>query len=183
MENLKIFFSSLSALFAIVPGVAVLITNLGVPEPEMKNLFAGVVEALGCISLALVILNRSYFKKKKPGSLTVIIIWSSLTFFISLLLYIFLFNYCVIDHALYGRVYFPLFETEQLHSKIKEAGGRYGFVEKYLGDGSRMIIMQTAYNSRIFTTIILLFVYQLALTSLVLTFGIAGVRTTQFRKQ
>jgi hypothetical protein len=58
----------------------------------------------------------------------------------------------------------------------------YEFVEKYLGDCSRMIITRTARNSRILTTVILLFVYQLTLTSLVIAFGIGGVKAVQTQK-
>lgn len=176
---MKAFFLALSAIFAAVPGITVLLSSLGVPDSDDKTLFCAVIEATGCATVALVYINRRYFKKMNIHRINKSVISLVAVFSISVILYISLFKNCVIDHEDYSRVYFPLVYGSALKKEIKEAGNRIKFIEKWEGDGANQHIELNARNYLILTTVVFLVIYQLIFTSLAAAFSLLAVRETK----
>ncbi len=178
---MKAFFLALSGIFAAIPGLSVLLTSVGVPDPDDKVLFTAVIEVLGCAALGLILLNRQYFAALDKRKLTRLIISCFILFLISLVLYVVLFKICVITHNGNTPVYFPLLFNDALTQEVAEYGGKMGFIEHWLGDGSNMLISKLASTQLLITTILFMFIYQLVFTSLAAGFGMLGV--TQEKKE
>jgi hypothetical protein len=104
--------------------------GIGVP-PSYGQLFGGVVEAVGVLGVLLVWVNRLRVRGLKPEVITRIAVGLVGTFVVSTVLYLFLFQLCVIDHPEYGSFYFPLWPTGELAWMIRETGGRFEAIHRY----------------------------------------------------
>lgn len=174
MKIIKNTLLFVSGLIAIIPGFMILKTSIGVPSPELENLFFGVVEATGCLSVLLLLLNKEKIKAKTSGGQSKYSLLFFLLFILGLASYVYIFNSCVIETP-FSKGFFPLFLTDNLSQEIGEAGGKVEFVEKWMTDGSKNIIQKTAGISLTITIIIFLFIYTLTLTSLISSFVIASL--------
>ncbi len=175
------FFKSLSGVFAALPGVAILLSSLGVPNPEDKLIFGGIIEAIGCGTLGLIYINRNFLCEQalKKISLWVIICFTSFLFCI--IVYIILYSISVKEYEDFSRVYFPLFPSKELQNEINAAGGKFEFVEKWFGDGANKQIQKLSATQLIITNIIFLVIYQFIFTTLTIGFGLLGIREAKMK--
>jgi hypothetical protein len=173
---MKKFFQSLSGVFAALPGVAILISSLGVPDPGYKILFGGIIEALGCGILGLVYFNRNYFLHQNIARVSKWVVLSFTAFFIFMIFYIIIYQVCVKNYEDYSQVYFPLFTSDQLSNEINSLGGKLQFVQKWGGDGVKMRIERFSGRELIITNVIFLVLYQFIFSFVTLAFALLGIR-------
>ncbi len=92
-------FKTISGIFAVIPGLGVLLSGLAV-LPGKKLLFAGAVEAICCLCILALYLNREKIQAMAPARITRLLIGSVAVFVLSLSLYIFLYGTAVFeDHG------------------------------------------------------------------------------------
>lgn len=173
---MKKIFTSLSGVFAALPGVSILLSSLGVPDPDDKMLFGGIIEAIGCGVLGLIFLNKTFFLRKSLKAINIWVVLSFFLFLVSIIGYVTIYKLCVIEHQEFSRVFFPLFSSNALSEKINAEGGKLAFIEKWYGDGANKQIQKLASIQMIKTNIVFLLVYQFVFTSLTIGFGMLGVR-------
>src|SRR5664279_3951764 len=88
MNKIKSIFATAAGVFAIIPGLTVLVSNIGVPPNTSKFIFSGTLESLGIFTLLVLWLNKDHFNKYSKRAITRIGILSIFTFLISLAAYI-----------------------------------------------------------------------------------------------
>jgi hypothetical protein len=148
--------------------------GIGVP-PSYGQLFGGVVEAVGVLGVLLVWVNRLRVRGLKPEVITRMAVGLVGTFVVSTVLYLFLFQLCVIDHPEYGSFYFPLWPTGELAWMIRETGGRFEAIHRYGLFPVERAILNTPAALITATTVVLLVIYQAIFTSLAVCFAIVGI--------
>src|SRR5579872_592638 len=94
---MKTLFKSLAAVFATLPGVGVLATGLGVPpQVGMTLIFAGVIEALGVVTLLLVMINQDRIRRWSKFQITTTTSVIGVVSLVVLVAYISCYFYCVV---------------------------------------------------------------------------------------
>ena len=175
----KIFYTA-TALLGTIPGLTVLVANLGVP-PGQKPLFGGVVEACGVFTLLTLWLYRKRLRQVAKFRMVRWTICSFLGFMVLLAVFLFMKDKCLIvstkpHYAKYGTVYFPLWLNGNLRKKVVNEGSRVAIVDKY---GPQVIdekIGKECSDARSITTIFLLAIFSGVFTLLTLAFGLFGFR-------
>ena len=170
---MKKLFLAASGLFAAIPGIAVIGKGIGTP-PNYEILFGGVIEAFGTLSLLVLWANRNKLKKIKTPRITKLVIRLGVLSFISLIIYIGLFKYCVISHPTHDTAYFPLWTSGELAKYVERTGGRWAALERYGIYPIESAIQKMPPYAIIITTALLLFMYQMIFTSLTVAFGLLG---------
>lgn len=173
---MKKFFLTATGLFAVVPGLGIILKGLGTP-PGYAFIFGGIIEALGALSLILLYTNRKAIKKLRPARITKTAIRLCVVSAVSLLMYIALFSFCVVGDPIRHYVYYPIWTAGEVAEMIDTAGGRYkalqdnGFTAVYRG------IREMPYYPLAIsiTSAVLLFFYQAIFTSLAVAFGLIGI--------
>jgi hypothetical protein len=171
MKKAKTVLIFVSGLLAVIPGFLVLKTSLGVPSEYLQNLFFAVLEASGCISILLIYSNKNNIitKTKDKKSKYALLLFCG--FFIGIIIYLTLYNYCVIETP-FSKGFLPLILSDELSKEIALAGGKTQFIEQWMTDGTMNIIQKTSSIQLTFTIIVFLIVYILTLVSLVTSFTI-----------
>jgi hypothetical protein len=173
MNNIKKLFLAASALFAAVPGFAVMWKGIGTP-PDYAYLFGGVIEAFGSLSLIILWANKNKIKRLSTKRITKLAIRLGVLAFLFLVLYIFLYSYCVKAHPTHDTVFYPLWTSGRLAELVKRAGGRWEALDKYGFWPIYNGINAMPTYARVITVSILLFVYQAIFSTLSLAFGLVG---------
>jgi hypothetical protein len=119
-----------SGLFFSVPGLAAILKGLGAP-PGYQAVFGGFVEALGALSMVLLILRRDKLREMALGRATKTSLVLCASSLFSLLVYLFLFNFCIVTHPTHGTVFFPLWTSGHLSEIVSRAGSRYAALDRY----------------------------------------------------
>src|SRR5260221_11341881 len=114
MEKLKTLFTTVSGIFAVIPGITVLMSNLGVPPNTSKFLFAGTIESLGVLTLLLLWLNKEKIVSWSVYKITKLCVVSIIIFFISFVAYLFLFGWLVVPVDNTESLFFPLWSNGEL---------------------------------------------------------------------
>lgn len=171
---MKELLLSLSGIFGVLPGAAVIIIGLYTP-PGRKALFGGIIEALGCLTLLILLTNSGKLTKLGKKRATNIAVLFGIVFFLFLLVYISLASYSIKTIEGRGTAYYPLWTGPKLSDLVSRAGGRSAAIEKY---GIDEVIEKTEKPeiNLIITDIVLIFFYQGIFTSLTIAFGILGFR-------
>lgn len=172
---MKKLFLAASGLFATVPGLTILWKGIGTP-PGYIHLFGGLIEALGAISFITLWANQSKLKRIRPHRITRIAVLLCFGSFLSIVLYLGLFNFCVVGDPIRHTVYFPMWTSGEIAEMINASGSRYqtlqdnGFAAVYYK------IRQMPYYPLAITvtTGLLLFLYQAIFTTLTTAFGVLG---------
>lgn len=172
---MKKLFLTASAIFGAIPGLAIIISGLGSP-PEHKILFGGVIEAFGTLSLLILWLNKQSILRMTIRKVTKLAILFGVFSFISIIIYLTLFSYCVISIKDRDPVYYPIYTSGNIAEMIERAGSRRSAIERYGIDAVREAIDEMPGNPIAITTTLLLFVYQSIFTLLTLAFGFLGIR-------
>ena len=183
MKKLSAFFSLASAVFAVVPGVAVLLSNVGVPPNASKNLFAATIEALGVITLMILWVNKEWIKQRSLATITKMSVFSIIIFIVSLFSYIFLYGYLVVEVPESEPLFFPLWAEGELKTNLAKLGSRGELVNQWGRDDVYKVIQNTSTTQLLITTLILLFIYQLLFVSLTLSFGLLGIKSNSLEPE
>jgi len=176
MKNISSFLSIASGVFAVIPGIAILTSNVGVPPNSSKALFGGVIEALGVFTLMLLWLNRSWIKSSSIILINRLSLISIITFIICLFGYIFLYNYLVVEVVDSDSLFFPLWTNGELQEGILKYGSRYELIGEWGRDDVYKVIQSTSEIPLMVTTLLMLFIYQLIFVTLTFSFGLLGIK-------
>jgi|WetSurMetagenome_2_1015567.scaffolds.fasta_scaffold371903_1 hypothetical protein len=171
---MKKLFISASCVFGVIPGIAVIKSGLGAP-PGYDILFGGIIETLGALSILVLWLNKNRIIKIALHKKNKIVYILGILSFLFIINYLFIFNHCVIRDENRGTLYFPLWTSGELSEMIEKQGTRQNVIIKYGIDSVRDAINKMSDTALTFTTVILLFFYQLIFTSLTIVFGILGL--------
>lgn len=178
MKSLSVILSTASGVFAVVPGITVMISEVGVPPDSSKALFAGIIEALGVITLMLLWLNRKSIIRQSSKTVTKRAILGVVLFIISLFSYIFLYGILVEEVFKSTPVFFPLWENGELKELLSEYGSRSALIKEFGRDDIFELIQQSSKVPLLLTTILFLFIYQLIFVSLTFSFGLLAVKSS-----
>ncbi len=178
MKNLSKFFTAVSGVFAVLPGVGVLLSNIGVPPNISGALFGGVIEALGVLTLMLLWLNKDWIRNLSSRRVNIISLISIAGFIISLFSYLFLYNSLVLGNGISEPVYFPLWSNGELKDGLKMFKNGTELISQWGRDDVVTVIQSSSQNALLVTTIILLFIYQLIFVTLTFSFGLLGIRSS-----
>jgi lysylphosphatidylglycerol synthetase-like protein (DUF2156 family) len=177
MKNISLFLATAAGVFAALPGVAVLISNVGVPPNSSTALFSATIEALGVLTLMLLWLNRKNIQKRTEKNVTNLAIGGIVIFLISLFGYMFLYGYLVADVPNSNPLFFPLCPQGELKSDLAKLGDRYTLIKEFGRDDVAKLIQSSSATALLITTLLLLFIYQLVFVSLAFSFGILAIKT------
>jgi hypothetical protein len=180
VKKISEFLSIASGVFAVVPGLAILTSNVGVPPNSSKALFGGVIEALGVFTLLMLWLNKNWILNltiKRVNKLSFI---SIIVFIISLFGYIFLFSYLVVGVEKSESIFFPLWANGELETGLKQFGNRNELINQWGRDDVYKVIQSSSNVPLLLTTLIMLFLYQLTFVSLTFAFGLLGIKSSNY---
>src|SRR5229473_8121541 len=166
-------FLGISGAFGAVPGFAIMWKGIWTP-PDYGFLFGGAIEAFGSLALILLWMNRVKVKAVKPGKIVKSAIILGVASFIVLIVYLALFNLCVISHPTHHTVFFPLWTSGELGSLVTKAGGRWNALDRYGYFGVYSAVQNMPFYALPVTSAILLFFYQSIFTTLTIAFGLVG---------
>lgn len=170
-------FAAASAVFVAVPGLAVLLSGIGAP-PGYRLVFGGVIEACGAFAILVLWINRERLGQRPVATITRWAVGFLGLFLVLLILYLGLYNWCVVEHSVRGTVYYPLWTSGRLADWIGQYG-RLGVMNEYGIEDVRDEISNQPYAVRILTTIVLLCIYQGVFTALAIAFGWLGIVARQ----
>jgi len=176
MKKLSDVLTLASGVFGVIPGITILLTSVGVPPEQSRQLYGGVIEALGIISLLILWLNKSRIVKMTEKSITKWSLGFTGLFLFALLLYLFLFNYFVLQTGHSKPVFFPFWPQGDLQYNILKYGGRMEIIYKFGRDDVYNLIEQTSKVSLIITSLIFLLIYQAVFMAITLGFGLTSIK-------
>jgi lysylphosphatidylglycerol synthetase-like protein (DUF2156 family) len=179
MKRLSDFFSLASGVFAVIPGITVLISSLGVPPDVSKNLFAATIEALGVLTLLILWLNKKWIKSRSSAAITKMAIMAIVVFLVALFTYLFLYGYFVVEVPHSDPLFFPLWTQGELNSGLLKFNSREILIEEWGRDDVYKVIRSTSKTPLLITTLIFLFIYQLVFVSLTFSFGVLGIKSSK----
>jgi hypothetical protein len=131
LKKLSNFLSIASAVFAVIPGITVLLSNVGVPPNSSKALFGGVIEALGVVMLMMLWLNKNWIIKADIAKVNKLSFAAIVVFIVSLFSYIFLYNYLVVEVEGSDAVFFPLWTSGELKESLSKMGSREELINQW----------------------------------------------------
>ena len=126
------WFKWASNTFALLPGLAIIATNLGTPPGISHLLLGGVIEACGVFTLIFLKQREAFIKKKRYRVMQKSAVWCFVLFVICLIFYLSLFQVFVIYNVNYDRsILFPIWENAGLKDLIAKGTSRNGAIDGY----------------------------------------------------
>ena len=178
MKRISNYLSVASGVFAVIPGITVLTSNVGVPPNTSPALFGGIIEALGVFTLMLLWLNKGAVKKTSIKRINKLASFSILIFIVSIFTYIFLYNYLVLEVENSDSLFFPLWSSGELKTNLDKFGNRDELINQWGRDDVYKVIQSSSETPLLITTLIMLFIYQLTFLSLTFSFGLLGIKSS-----
>ena len=178
MKGLGEIYKAASAVFGILPGIAILLTNLGVPPDTSKLLFAGVIEALGVLTLLILWTNKEKISAISPSHITQYALWAGGLFLISLFCYLFLSGQYVVPVPFSNPLLFPIWPRGELMEGLAQYGSRSALIQNWGADDVRRVIQSSSSASLQLTSLVFLFNYLVLFISLTFAFGILGIKNS-----
>lgn len=179
MKQLSNIFTVASGVFGVLPGIAILLTNMGVPPNSSQKLFAATIEALGIMTLLLLWMNKDNIQRKTTKSFNSLTTVGITSFIFAFFAYMFLYGYLIEEVPNSMSLFFPLWEKGELKQGLKDLGSRTELVRQWGRDDVYEVINESSKVPLLITTLILLFVYQLVFVSLTFSFGLIGIRLSK----
>jgi hypothetical protein len=172
---MKKLFAAAAACFAAIPGLAVLLSETGVPPGQVK-LFGAVTETFGALAILVIWVNRKRIREMTPDRVTTIAIRVGVGALLALLAYIALYDLTVCKKPPRSPVYYPVLLSGAAARIVRDAGGRCSAVETYGSDEVREAIDKMPALALPATTGLLLVIFLTAFTGVATAFGLVGVR-------
>ncbi len=173
---------SASAAFGVMPGIGVILSEIGTPAGDAK-LFGGVTLAVGTLSIMALWIFEKQIRKVAPKRLLRWVVATAVLTFVSVCFYVGLFGQCVVKYnvqndqgaTLKGELFFPLFPGKELDELIETAHGRHDAIVMFT-PGEVAAAISKAPMARSATWVFMLFLYQAVANFLVVSLGLAAIR-------
>lgn len=178
MKNLGELYKATSVVFGLLPGITILITNLGVPPETSKLLFAGTIEAIGVLTLLILWTNKEKIRAIPNPKVTQIVIASAGMFLIALFLYLFLFGRYVVQVPHSDPLLFPMWPQGELIEGLNNYGSKYELIQNWGRDDVYRVIQSSSSVALQLTSLVFLFIFLIVFVSLTLAFGVLGIKNT-----
>jgi hypothetical protein len=182
MNKWKTILKAGSGVFATIPGLAVLLSNIGVPPDSSKYLFCGIIESFGVFTLLILRFNSGYFKSLSVKTINLLAIVSIVTFGLTLFFYLFLFNQYVVGYKDSKPVFFPVWPQGELRQGLQETGSKANLIREWGRDDVRTVIQSSSSAMLNYSMLLFLLIYQLIFVSLTFAFGILSIRVSEIDK-
>ncbi|SEO94658.1 hypothetical protein [Mucilaginibacter sp. OK283] len=182
MNKWKTILKAGSGVFATIPGLAVLLSNIGVPPDSSKYLFCGIIESFGVFTLLILRFNSGYFKSLSVKTINLLAIVSIVTFGLTLFFYLFLFNQYVVGYKDSKSVFFPVWPQGELRQGLQETGSKANLIREWGRDDVRTVIQSSSSAMLNYSMLLFLLIYQLIFVSLTFAFGILSIRVSEIDK-
>lgn len=179
MKNVGKILSSASGVFGLIPGIAVMITELGVPPNTSKVLFAATIESLGALAILILWLNKNKIKKLSTQAVTKYTVALSIIFIVSFFSYILFFGFFVVEVPNSESLLFPFWPQNELKEGLTEFGSKAELIRNWGRDDVYKMIQRSSSVALQFTKIIFLTVYIAIFICLTLAFGILGIALSE----
>ncbi|WDF79946.1 hypothetical protein PQ469_07995 [Mucilaginibacter sp. KACC 22773] len=182
MNKWKTILKAGSGVFATIPGLGVLLSNIGVPPDSSKYLFCGIIESFGVFTLLILRFNSGYFKSLSVKTINLLAIVSIVTFGLTLFFYLFLFNQYVVGYKDSKPVFFPVWPQGELRQGLQETGSKANLIREWGRDDVRTVIQSSSSAMLNYSMLLFLLIYQLIFVSLTFAFGILSIRVSEIDK-
>jgi hypothetical protein len=181
---MKRALATLTAVCAVLPGIEIALSGLGVPPGDERQLvFGGMIEAFGLATLLLLTMNQSRVRAWASKIVNRLTLASVSSVFLSLIVYLGVHRYCVVSQEPRGTVYIPLWTSEEVGEMVAVAGGRAEAIDAF----GRYAVYEAVYRAGDFpiviTDAVLLGLYTLMFTSLTLAAGFQAAHLEAFRRR
>lgn len=178
MSSLSNIYKWASASVALLPGLTVILTDLGTPPSISKVIYGGIIEACGAFTFLLLYLNRKKIAAITDARINRNSIILFVLFLISLLVYVVLFNSQVVYSSKYDtKLFFPFWYKEDLQYMVKQAGSKLNAISSY---GPQAVADSIA-NSQPYleiTSLLFTLLYVSVFEYLVIGFGLPGFKAS-----
>ncbi|WPU96605.1 hypothetical protein SNE25_13865 [Mucilaginibacter sabulilitoris] len=181
MNRLKTSLQAAAGVFAIIPGLAVLATNIGVPPNCSKVMFFATIESFGIFTLMLLHFNQNMFKSFSIKAINSLTIGSILVFAFTMFLYLYLFSEYVVEVAGSSPLFFPLWPRGELKQGLADIGSKANLIKEWGRDDVFHVIKSSSSSMLTRTTLFFLFLYQLIFVSLTFAFGLLALRVGEMK--
>lgn len=174
--NLDSLFRWASGAVALIPGLTVIISNLGVPPGMSASLYGGMIESIGALTFLLLFINKEKIKTCSLARINMTAISFFVFFIFCIISYVALYNSQVAYSEKYDiSILFPFGGANELRYMIDQAGSKAKAIDNY---GRQAVIdaieksKWTVEMTKIFFSIVYLLIFE----SLVISFGILGFK-------
>jgi len=161
-------------LFGLIPGIFIMITNLGVPPGQSKLLFGGLIEIFGAMTLWLLVIKKNKLKtllESRHFNYSFLFAILSILFIVS---YFFINSYFVKGKENHYVIYPIVITSDSLKNEI--ARYKYeGLIDEYGRDEVEKFINDEEPFYASLTEIIFFLNYLFIFISIVITFGFYGI--------
>jgi H+/Cl- antiporter ClcA len=179
MNKWKAILKTGSGVFATIPGLGVLLSNIGVPPDSSKYLFCGIIESFGVFTLLILRFNSGFFKSLPIKTINRLAIVSIVTFGVTLFLYLFLFNQYVVGYKDSKPLFFPVWPQGELKQGLQEMGSKANLIKEWGRDDVHTVIQSSSSAMLNYSMLLFLLIYQLVFVSLTFAFGILSIRVSE----
>ena len=179
MKQLGNVFSAISASFALIPGIAVLTTNLGVPPGASQVIFGASIESICVLILLALWVNRQKIKQLSIKSVTKYASILGVAFIVLFISYLFLYGYYVAEMPHTADLLFPIWSAGELAEGLKQYGSQIRLVEAWGRDDVYKVIQSSSPIGVQFTIIVFLLTYMGIFATLTAGFGILGIKVAK----
>ena len=176
MNKLKTSLKAASGVFAIIPGLAVLATNIGVPPNCSKVMFFATIESFGIFTLMLLRLNQNALKLLSIKTINSLALTAMVMFGLALFGYMYLYSQYVVAVNGSSPLFFPAWPQGELQHGLATLGSKAALIKEWGRDDVFHVINSSSSLMLTYTTLLFLFVYQLIFVSLTFAFGSLALR-------
>ena len=176
MKALGNVFSGISAVFALIPGMAILTTSLGVPPGASKVVFGATIEAVCVLTLLILWVNKKNVKRIALNSINKYAVLAGGAFVALFILYSFLYGYYVEEVPHTASILFPLWPNGELAEGLQTHGSRMNLIEAWGRDDVYKVIQGSSSAAIQVTTMLFLLVYMGIFLTLTIGFGMLGIK-------
>lgn len=179
MKKLGKVFSGISATFALIPGMTILITKLGVPPGASQVVFGASIESVCVLILLTLWVNKQKIGLLPSRLITKYTIIMGVTFVILFISYLFLYGYYVEEVPHSANLLFPLWPGRELAEGLQMHGSQLRLVEAWGRDDVYKVIQSSSSISVQLTIILFLLNYMGIFVTLTTGFGILGIKVAE----
>ncbi|TRX47264.1 hypothetical protein FNH22_30210 [Fulvivirga sp. M361] len=183
MKELGNVFSGISATFALIPGMTILITKLGVPPGASQVVFGASIESVCALTLLMLWVNKQKIKRLPSQRITKYAVILGITFVLMFVSYLFLYGYYVEEIPHTADLLFPIWPNGELQEGLQMHGSHMKLVEAWGRDDVYKVIQSSSSLTIQLTVILFLLNYMGIFMSLTMGFGILGIKIASATKK
>lgn len=170
--------------FSLIPGIAIFLSEIGVPPGSSKTLYGAIVESAGILTIILLTINEKSLRRLSNAKLTRLSVTFFVLFLFFLIGYIAMYNMQVVVASQWNgnSVLFPFFPVGDLAAWIKEEGSKAAALNAYRAEVIEKLIADNM-AAVSFTQAVFIACYTLIFESLVLAFSILSAKVKHLKYQ